>query len=436
MRTGEEGGACGSCRDEPLDAKTSMLRAVGDSECGICHDVSDVRGVLDSCEHTFCYPCISKWSSIESRCPYCRVRFSVIRQSRSDGTVLAEEQVPVRDQRAIFENREFIDWLESVRCVVCNGSDAEDRLLLCDGCDQASHTFCVGLDSVPEDAWFCSQCETARRTVQTLALVDTESPSDRMQRSRRTRVQRLRIDLDSSSPEIEEVPETAAPPARRRPRLLLIDDTDSDDIGGSVVDLTSPVRSISDVSPPILDLRSRLRSQLLSSSSTPRSPVPRSGGVTTVSDLTFATNVAAGRRTATPASRSAGRTFAQHAEAMARERLSGLRTPPSGPFRCANEPEAVVVSDKRGDQAGTSTRTSCSDPGGSVELARALVRVKARMDEKLGGITLPHEMIRRVQTTAASLVVADADRWSVSVDELGRSQLDDAIDEALREPHM
>lgn len=47
-------------------------------------------------------------------------------------------------------------------CTVCGEADNEDVLLLCDGCDVPSHTYCVGLDVVPSGAWYCSQCETQR----------------------------------------------------------------------------------------------------------------------------------------------------------------------------------------------------------------------------------------------------------------------------------
>jgi len=37
----------------------------------------------------------------------------------------------------------------------------EPHLMLCDGCDQGYHCFCVGLDAVPLEEWHCSICEAA-----------------------------------------------------------------------------------------------------------------------------------------------------------------------------------------------------------------------------------------------------------------------------------
>lgn len=45
-----------------------------------------------------------------------------------------------RDQRAVFEDPTFAEWINSLICVVCGGDEDEDKLLLCDGCDVASHT--------------------------------------------------------------------------------------------------------------------------------------------------------------------------------------------------------------------------------------------------------------------------------------------------------
>ena len=38
--------------------------------------------------------------------------------------------------------------------------DADDQLLLCDGCDCSYHTFCLNppLDKIPENDWFCLKC--------------------------------------------------------------------------------------------------------------------------------------------------------------------------------------------------------------------------------------------------------------------------------------
>lgn len=46
--------------------------------CGICMDVVIDRGVLDCCQHWFCFTCIDNWSTITNLCPLCQSEFQLI----------------------------------------------------------------------------------------------------------------------------------------------------------------------------------------------------------------------------------------------------------------------------------------------------------------------------------------------------------------------
>lgn len=47
---------------------------------------------------------------------------------------------------------------------MCQEAGDEGVLLLCDGCDSAAHTYCVGLGlSVPRGDWFCNACSIEHR---------------------------------------------------------------------------------------------------------------------------------------------------------------------------------------------------------------------------------------------------------------------------------
>jgi len=77
-------------------------------------------------------------------------------------------------------------------CPICGDSDNEEALLLCDGCDVASHIWCVGLDAIPSGAWYCDQCEEQR------ALGPVSDSPTRLSRSHgrsqhRTRAQQRRL---------------------------------------------------------------------------------------------------------------------------------------------------------------------------------------------------------------------------------------------------
>ena len=152
-----------------------------DIACGICHEdnVTEI-GELDSCDHRFCHSCIFKWSQIENKCPFCKVRFTYItkkllssplrcatamKQGPLPGVVVSREKVVERNQRAVFEDPGFLEWLEAVVCMICHGAEDEDQLLLCDGCDRACHTYCLGLSEIPDSDWYCSQCQDARRGI-------------------------------------------------------------------------------------------------------------------------------------------------------------------------------------------------------------------------------------------------------------------------------
>uniref|UniRef100_A0A5B7B7E7 Putative autophagy-related protein 36 n=1 Tax=Davidia involucrata TaxID=16924 RepID=A0A5B7B7E7_DAVIN len=140
------------------------------NSCGIClsEEGKAIRGWIDSCDHYFCFVCIMEWSKVESCCPMCKRRFTTIRRPPVDGVFLSERviNVPVRDQvYHYFGNATMgppIPYSE-VQCTVCHNAADENLLLLCDLCDSASHTYCVGLGAtVPEGDWFCQDCTVSR----------------------------------------------------------------------------------------------------------------------------------------------------------------------------------------------------------------------------------------------------------------------------------
>ena len=49
-------------------------------------------------------------------------------------------------------------------CEVCGEGDDEPRLILCDGCDEGWHTYCLRpkLPSVPRGEWRCRACVSTR----------------------------------------------------------------------------------------------------------------------------------------------------------------------------------------------------------------------------------------------------------------------------------
>ncbi|XP_012080449.1 uncharacterized protein LOC105640677 isoform X2 [Jatropha curcas] len=138
--------------------------------CGIClsDNRNSIRGQIDSCEHYFCFVCILEWAKVESRCPMCKRRFNTIRRPAKDGVFPCERvvNVPKRDQVYHLSGNASVapfDPYARVQCSLCHSAKDECFLLLCDLCDSAAHTYCVGLGAtVPEGDWFCNDCAVSR----------------------------------------------------------------------------------------------------------------------------------------------------------------------------------------------------------------------------------------------------------------------------------
>lgn len=133
--------------------------------CAVClTDCPNVVGRLSVCVHVFCYDCILRWSTVTNRCPLCKQRFHAIQKwvRNPDGRFIKEEAdtlVETRDATGPDEeDNAFSIGSDEYLCEVCNSGEDEDVLLLCDGCDRAYHTYCLGLMDVPPGSWFCDTC--------------------------------------------------------------------------------------------------------------------------------------------------------------------------------------------------------------------------------------------------------------------------------------
>eukprot|EP00731_Ephydatia_muelleri_P014050 Em0007g1360a len=67
-----------------------------------------------------------------------------------------------------------ISWEKStskVFCQVCRRGDSESLLLLCDGCDKGTHTYCCvpPLDAIPDGDWYCHHCAQVKPKKKTKA---------------------------------------------------------------------------------------------------------------------------------------------------------------------------------------------------------------------------------------------------------------------------
>lgn len=127
-------------------------------KCPIClHAFRDQEiATPNVCDHSFCAPCIEEWSSNVQTCPIDRKPFTTIRiRSRFvDGVFIREEKVKTK----ISETKDV--EMDFTHCELCNRSDREDIMLLCDGCDGGYHMDCLmpPLTEIPEGSWYCDNC--------------------------------------------------------------------------------------------------------------------------------------------------------------------------------------------------------------------------------------------------------------------------------------
>ncbi|XP_055593418.1 serine/arginine repetitive matrix protein 2-like [Uranotaenia lowii] len=132
-----------------------------DSEkCPICllslHDQE--IGVPEVCEHIFCAPCIEEWSKNVTTCPIDRKNFDVINIFKS-----VDRKQLVRKNQVQIKTAEDVPVLEDhelTNCQVCNRTDREDTMLLCDSCNLGYHMECLSppLTEVPSGSWYCDCC--------------------------------------------------------------------------------------------------------------------------------------------------------------------------------------------------------------------------------------------------------------------------------------
>lgn len=163
------------------DSSEDYLNYEGE-RCGICMDVVIDRGVLDCCQHWFCFACIDNWATITSLCPLCQNEFQLITcvpvHDTVGGTQTDDETNP-RDEDWLIEGKTntlsfpsyYIDenavaCLDGDGCKIRSGSveigeDSDiDTSIACDSCDKWYHAFCVGFDpeGTCEGSWLCPGC--------------------------------------------------------------------------------------------------------------------------------------------------------------------------------------------------------------------------------------------------------------------------------------
>ncbi|KAI5840006.1 hypothetical protein DFP73DRAFT_194471 [Morchella snyderi] len=116
---------------------------------------------LVPCNHAMHNSCLVPWMERANSCPICRATFNEVSVSATlSGHIL--ETYPVEDRIQVTEyESQTLNHDEEVEgaCEVCIRDNNEDVLLVCDDCSRSYHTYCLGLDAIPQqNSWYCSRC--------------------------------------------------------------------------------------------------------------------------------------------------------------------------------------------------------------------------------------------------------------------------------------
>ncbi|KAL2829157.1 hypothetical protein BDW59DRAFT_37188 [Aspergillus cavernicola] len=162
------------------------------------NDDAELIAQLLPCGHILHNNCLKPWVERANSCPICRRSFNVVELSdRVEGPVLSSYVVEDRIQVADVDPSMVIEYIDEdfsdfQPCPICGDSENEELLLLCDGCDVPTHTYCAGLDEVPAGPWYCPRCETQRPIGLSSDAVDRPSRAQN-RRSHRTRAQQRTV---------------------------------------------------------------------------------------------------------------------------------------------------------------------------------------------------------------------------------------------------
>lgn len=101
----------------------ASVRPPTPDKCAVClnNKQNDIIARIDSCSHTFCFPCILEWSKVRAICPLCKQPFTLITRERYSGEIIEEIRVrtPQRSSssstgiRTTFNNlNDVLNWVD------------------------------------------------------------------------------------------------------------------------------------------------------------------------------------------------------------------------------------------------------------------------------------------------------------------------------------
>ena len=134
------------------------------NSCMICLDKINNPSKVNTCGHIFCKDCIDQWTEVSNSCPLCKKEFKKIIYYTNDNKIIKERKV--RKKQFKYEDEEENDaWIDQCldHCMKCKETHDVYLMLVCDKCHyNVCHTYCAGLDKIPEEDWLCFDCDKER----------------------------------------------------------------------------------------------------------------------------------------------------------------------------------------------------------------------------------------------------------------------------------
>ncbi|XP_028242672.1 uncharacterized protein At4g10930-like isoform X1 [Glycine soja] len=179
--------------------------AVEGERCGICMDMVIDRGLLDCCQHWFCFVCIDNWATITNLCPLCQNEFQLItcvpvydtigNNKVEDDSFFRDDDWSIEEKNntlsfpSYYIDENAVICLDGDGCKVRNGlatieGDSDlDTSIACDSCDIWYHAFCVGFDTegTSDSTWLCPRCvvdEVSKGTSNSVERTTVECNAD------------------------------------------------------------------------------------------------------------------------------------------------------------------------------------------------------------------------------------------------------------------
>jgi hypothetical protein len=135
--------------------------SISDSNtCMICIDNLTLPSQVTGCGHFFCKDCIDKWTAVSNSCPLCKKDYKkIIYYNQNKTKIIKQRNVKKKHFKVEEENED--SYIENTLeyCMKCKGTSDVYVMLVCDKCKfNVCHTYCAGLDRIPDEEWVCFEC--------------------------------------------------------------------------------------------------------------------------------------------------------------------------------------------------------------------------------------------------------------------------------------